>query len=120
MYGMCTAGEAGRPIRCLVHPERWPRCRADGKVSPGPLVAADKARSGRSEAGARIGKPVIPMAVSRQLIVNMLRRTGLEEATASAIATLPDPVDEQDAERFCKENGLLSMGSLVDRMGGSP
>lgn len=102
------------------HSERWPRCRADAKVSPGPLVAADKARSGRSEAGARIGKPVIPMAVSRQLIVNMLRRTGLEEATASAIATLPDPVDEQDAERFCKENGLLSMGSLVDRMGGSP
>jgi hypothetical protein len=30
------------------------------------------------------------------------------------------PGDEQDAERFCKENGLLSMGSLVDRMGGSP
>src|SRR5580704_19785529 len=24
------------------------------------------------------------------------------------------PGDEQDAERFCKENGLLSMGSLVD------
>jgi hypothetical protein len=27
-------------------------------------------------------------------------------------STLPDPVDE----RFCEENGLLSMGSLVDRM----
>jgi hypothetical protein len=61
---------------------------------------------------------VIPM--SRQLIVDMLRRAGLEEAAASALRTLPDPVDQQDVERFCKENGLPSMGSLTDRMGGSP
>lgn len=62
---------------------------------------------------------MIPMAVSRQHIVGMLRRAGLQEAAASALTTLPDPVDERDAERFCRENGL-SMESLTDRMGGSP
>lgn len=91
---------------------------AAGKVSSRYLVAVSGVRSGRSEAGARIGKRVIPM--SRQLIIDMLRRAGLEDAAASALKTLPDQVDQQDAERFCKENGLPSMGSLTDRMGGSP
>jgi hypothetical protein len=63
---------------------------------------------------------VIPVAVSRQTIVDMLRRAGLEEAATAALNTLPDPVDEQQADRFCKEHGLPSMGSLTDRMGGSP
>ena len=79
-----------------------------------------QARSGRSEAGARIGKPVIPMAVSRQAIVEVLRRAGLNEAADAAVVTLPDPVDEKDAERFCTEHGLSSMGFLTDIMGGSP
>ncbi len=60
------------------------------------------------------------MAVSRQTIVDMLRRAGLQEAANLARTTLPDPVDEKDAARFCHDNGLPSMGSLVDRMGGSP
>jgi hypothetical protein len=79
-----------------------------------------RARSGCSEAGARIGKPVIPMAVSRQFIVDMLRRAGLEEAAAAALDTLPDPVTEEEADRFCAEHGLMSMAALTDRMGGSP
>jgi len=79
-----------------------------------------QARSGRSEAGARIGKPVISMAVSRQAIVEVLRRAGLNEAADAAVVTLPDPVDEKDAERFCTEHGLSSMGFLTDIMGGSP
>jgi hypothetical protein len=60
------------------------------------------------------------MAVSRQFIVDMLRRAGLEEAAAAARDTLPDPVEEKEAERFCAEHGLPSMTSLIDRMGGSP
>jgi hypothetical protein len=59
------------------------------------------------------------MAVSRQQIVETLRRVGLN-AAAAALTTLPDPVDDKDAQRFCAENGVLSMGSLTDRMGGSP
>jgi hypothetical protein len=35
-------------------------------------------------------------------------------------STLPFPLDKQDPGRFGKGNGLLSMGSLVDRMGASP
>jgi hypothetical protein len=60
------------------------------------------------------------MAVSRQQIVEVLRRAGLNDAAAAALATLPDPIEDKDAQRFCAENGLLSMGQLTDRMGGSP
>ena len=60
------------------------------------------------------------MAVSRQLIVDMLRRAGMTEAAAAALDTLPDPVDDTEVDRFCKEHGLPSIGSLTDRMGGSP
>ena len=59
------------------------------------------------------------MAVPRQKIVGMLRRAGLEDDAAAALATLPEVVDDNDALRFCFEHGL-SPGSLVDRMGGSP
>jgi hypothetical protein len=79
-----------------------------GRFRPGTWLLRAGACSGRSEAGARIGKRVIP--TSRQLIVDMLRGAGLEEAAASALRTLPDPVDQQDVERFGKENGLPSMG----------
>jgi hypothetical protein len=60
------------------------------------------------------------MAVPRQSIVDMFHRVGMNEAAAAALSTLPDPVDEKEADRFCKEHGLPSMGSLTDRMGGSP
>jgi hypothetical protein len=49
-----------------------------------------------------------------------LGRAGLNDAAAAALATLPDRVDDKDARRFCVENGVLSMGSLMDRMSASP
>jgi hypothetical protein len=60
------------------------------------------------------------MAVSRQQIVETLRRVGMNAAAAAALATLPDQIDDKDAQRFRAENGVPSMGSLTDRMGGSP
>jgi hypothetical protein len=60
------------------------------------------------------------MAVPRQQIVKILRRAGLQDAAAAALATLPEIVDDQAAQQFCTEYGLLSAGSLMDRMGGSP
>jgi hypothetical protein len=60
------------------------------------------------------------MAVSRQQIVQVLRRVGLNDAAATALATLPDLIDDKEAQRFCTENGVQSMASLTDRMGGSP
>ena len=59
------------------------------------------------------------MALSRQQITRMLRRAGLEEAAADALATLPDTVHAKDIQQFCAAHGL-SVESLVDRMGGSP
>ena len=59
------------------------------------------------------------MAVPRQQIVRVLRRTGLQDAAAAALATLPDPVTRKDAERFCADNGL-SIEVLMNLMGASP
>jgi hypothetical protein len=60
------------------------------------------------------------MAVSRQQIVEVLRRVGLSDAAATALATLPELMDDKEAQRFCTENGVQSMGVLTDRMGGNP
>lgn len=89
-----------------------------GKLLPGHMVAADRGRSRRRKAGARICEWVIPMALSRQQIATVLRRAGLEDAAAEALADLTDPVDVRSAERFCAAHGL-SVGSLMDRMGSS-
>jgi hypothetical protein len=59
------------------------------------------------------------MTISRQQIAGMLRRAGLKDAAADALATLPDHADVKDVEQFCAEHGL-SAGSIADRMGGSP
>jgi hypothetical protein len=59
------------------------------------------------------------MALSRQEIVGLLRRAGLEDAAADALATLPDQPDVKDIEPFCAAHGL-SADFLMDRMGGSP
>ena len=58
------------------------------------------------------------MALSRQQITRMLRRAGLEEAAADALATLPDTVHAKDIQHFCAAHGL-SVESLVDRLGGT-
>jgi hypothetical protein len=59
------------------------------------------------------------MALSRQQIARLLRRAGLEDAAADALAALPDQPDVKDIEQFCVAHGL-SVGFLMDRMGGSP
>jgi hypothetical protein len=59
------------------------------------------------------------MDLSRQHIIQMLRRAGLPEVAAAAQKSLPDPVDSKALELFCARYGL-SKQSLTDRMGGSP
>jgi hypothetical protein len=46
------------------------------------------------------------MALSRQQIARLLRRAGLEDAAADALATLPDQPDVKDIEQFCVAHGL--------------
>ncbi len=59
------------------------------------------------------------MDLSRQEIVQMLRRAGLADVAAAAQKALPDPVDAKALDRFCARYGL-SEASLADRMGGNP
>jgi hypothetical protein len=59
------------------------------------------------------------MDLSRQYIIQMLRRAGLSDVAAAAQKSLPDPVDSKALEHFCARYGL-SKQSLTDRMGGSP
>jgi hypothetical protein len=60
------------------------------------------------------------MALSRrQQIATVLRRAGMADAAADALATLPDHASDQDFEQFCVAHGL-SRESLMDRMGSSP
>jgi hypothetical protein len=59
------------------------------------------------------------MALSRQEIARSLRRAGLEDAAADALATLPDQPDAKDLEPFCIAHGL-SADFVTDLMGGSP
>ena len=59
------------------------------------------------------------MDLSRQEIIQMLRRAGLADVAAAAQESLPDPVDAKALDRFCARYGL-SKTALTDRMGGSP
>jgi hypothetical protein len=59
------------------------------------------------------------MALSRQEIAMLLRRAGLADAEADALATLPDQPDATDIELFCVGHGL-SAESVMDLMGSSP
>ncbi|HWC78531.1 MAG TPA: hypothetical protein VG756_01085 [Pseudonocardiaceae bacterium] len=57
--------------------------------------------------------------VSRQHVVDRLRRMGMPQAADEAARVLPDPVDLGQAAAFCEKHGM-SRDQLIDRMGGSP
>jgi hypothetical protein len=57
--------------------------------------------------------------LSRQEIIQMLRRAGLADVAAAAQKSLPDPVDAKALDHFCAKYALSGV-SLMDRMGGSP
>ena len=59
------------------------------------------------------------MTYSRQEIVKVLHRAGMDDVAAAALATLPELVDDEAADKFCAAHHLTA-GFLVDRMGGSP
>jgi hypothetical protein len=59
------------------------------------------------------------MDLSRQQIVQRLRRAGLNEAADDAEATLPEQVTPEVVDRFCTSHAL-TVSTLMDRMGGSP
>lgn len=56
---------------------------------------------------------------SRQEIVSLLRRAGLEDLAMEASASLPDPANTEEIADFCKAHGL-SLEWLMNRLGSSP
>jgi hypothetical protein len=55
---------------------------------------------------------------SRPEIVATLRRAGLAEVADEALRVLPDPVDADQLEAFCKQHNV-TMDDLISQMGGS-
>ena len=59
------------------------------------------------------------MEVSRQWVLDTLRRLGYAQQAEEARNELPDPVDYEQVLRFGEQHGV-SRDELTDRMGGSP
>ena len=59
------------------------------------------------------------MTYSRQEMVKVLHRIGLDDIAAAALATLPEHFDGKAGDEFCAAHDL-TLGFVVDRMGGSP
>lgn len=59
------------------------------------------------------------MEVSRQSVVDLLRRMGYRRAAEAAARELPDPVDTEDAAKFGEQHGIFR-DDLISSMGGSP
>jgi len=56
------------------------------------------------------------MTYSRQHIVEVFRRAGMDDVADAALATLPEQVDYQTADKFCADHHL-TVGFLMDRLG---
>lgn len=59
------------------------------------------------------------MDVTRQHIVDMLRRMGFEQVADEAVEQLPDPVDFDHAAAFLGQYGITK-DEMISMMGGSP
>ena len=59
------------------------------------------------------------MRLTRQHVVDVLRKAGLPEMADEALRDLPDPVDSEQVAAWAVPYGV-SMDELTSRMGGSP
>jgi hypothetical protein len=57
--------------------------------------------------------------VSRQWLVDTLRRLGLPQEADEALRVLPDEIDREQLLKFADRHGIAS-NTLIDRMSGSP
>jgi len=62
---------------------------------------------------------VVAVQLTRQHVVDVLRKAGLPEMADEALRDLPDPVDSEEVAAWAVPYGI-NMGELMDRMGGSP
>jgi hypothetical protein len=66
-----------------------------------------------------VESPVVAVELTRQHVVDILRKAGLPEMADAALRELPDPVDREQVARWAVPYGI-SMDELINRMGGSP
>ena len=59
------------------------------------------------------------MRLTRQHVVDVLRKAGLPQMADEALRDLPDPVDSEQVAAWAVPYGV-SMDELTSRMGGSP
>jgi len=59
------------------------------------------------------------MLISRQHLVDMLRRMDYKQAAEVAERELPDPVDSEEAAKLGERLGIF-FDDLISGMGGSP
>jgi hypothetical protein len=59
------------------------------------------------------------MQLTRQHVVDTLRRTGFPEVADEILRLLPDPVDLDHVAKFLEPYGI-TRDELISRMGGSP
>ena len=59
------------------------------------------------------------MQLTKQELVNVMRRAGLPELIDEALRVLPDPVDMEQLAAWGQSHGI-NLDDLIDRMGGSP
>ena len=59
------------------------------------------------------------MELTRQHVVDVLRKAGLPQMADEALRDLPDPVDSEQVAAWAVPYGV-SMDELTSRMGGSP
>ena len=59
------------------------------------------------------------MLLSRQYVVDTMRKLGYEQAAKAAERELPDPVDSEEVAKLGQRFGIF-FDELISRMGGSP
>ena len=67
----------------------------------------------------RFADEVIAVQLTRQHVVDVLRKAGLPQMADEALRDLPDPVDSEQVAAWAVPYGV-SMDELTNRMGGSP
>jgi len=88
-----------------------------GSFCPDTWFSEDWHAPGRARPGASICKWGGPlMTYSRQHLVEVFRRAGMDDIADAALATLPEHVDYETADKFCADHHL-TVGFLMDRLG---
>jgi hypothetical protein len=62
---------------------------------------------------------VVVVQLTRQHVVDVLRKARLPDMADRALRDLPDPVDREQVEAWAVPYGI-NMDELINRMGGSP